>query len=156
VEAPSVHFCGGVEERKGCGSDAAAVLPHAVTPVVAHNVHWCGGAPSAYCCGGVDVHKGGDGEEKKDGDAAAALPHAVAPVRAPSAYCCGGAEEQKMMQRRRGCYVCARGGSRVSAKRGDAGLHNERRLGNGLGNTSKNLRRTTRGAAGRSPGTTVK
>jgi hypothetical protein len=39
-------------------------------------------------------HKGGDGEEEKDGDAAVALPNAVAPVGAPGVYSRGGAEEK--------------------------------------------------------------
>jgi hypothetical protein len=33
VGAPSVHSCGGAEERMGCGGDAAATCTHAVAPV---------------------------------------------------------------------------------------------------------------------------
>ena len=49
---------------------------------------------SAYCCGGAEESKGGDGKEEKDGDATAALPDAEAPVGAPSVHSCGGAEER--------------------------------------------------------------
>ena len=52
-----------------------------------------GGERSAYCFGGAEEFKGGDGKVEKDGDAAAELPHAVASVGAPSVYSCGGADE---------------------------------------------------------------
>jgi hypothetical protein len=42
VEAPSVHSCGGAEERKGCDGDAAATFAYAVAP---------SGAPSAAAAG---------------------------------------------------------------------------------------------------------
>jgi hypothetical protein len=69
---------------------------------------------SVYCSGGAEKSKGDDGEEEMGGVAAAALPHAVAPVEAPSAYSFGGAEERNGF----GCYDCACGGARGSAKRG--------------------------------------
>jgi hypothetical protein len=79
-------------------------------------VNCCGGERSVYCCGGAEESKGGDGEEEKDDDAAAALLHAVAPVGAPSVYL-----REEGMRRQRGCYVCARGGARESAKHGSGG-----------------------------------
>jgi hypothetical protein len=54
--------------------DAAAALPHAVTP---------GGAPSVYSCADAEERKG------YNGDAAATFEHAVAPVGAPSAAAAG-------------------------------------------------------------------
>jgi hypothetical protein len=101
---------------KGCDGEEEEDVDVAA-PVGALSVYCCGGERSAYCYGGAEESKGGGGEEEKDGDAAAALPHAVAPVGAPSVYSCGGAEERGM-RRRRGCYVCARGGDCGSAKRG--------------------------------------
>jgi hypothetical protein len=112
---------GGDGEEEG-DVDAAAALPHAVAPVGAPSVYCCGGERSVYCYGGAEVSKGGGGEEEKDGDAAAAYPQAVAPVRAPRVYSCGSAEERGEMRQRRGCYVCARGGARGSAKRGNGGV----------------------------------
>ena len=100
--------------RCGCYGDAVA-------PVGAPSVYCCGGERNVYRYGGAEESKGGGGEEEKDGDAAAALPRAVAPVEAPSVYSCGGAEEGKGVRRRRGCYVCARGGALWSAKRGGGG-----------------------------------
>jgi hypothetical protein len=35
VGVPSVHSCGGAEERNGCGGDAAATFAHAMAPVKA-------------------------------------------------------------------------------------------------------------------------
>jgi len=75
--------------------NAAAALPHAVAPVGAPSIYFCGGERSVYCYGGAEDSKGGDGEEVKEGDTAAALPQAVAPVGAPSVYSCGGAKERK-------------------------------------------------------------
>ena len=40
--APSLHKCGGAEERKGCDGDAAATYSHAVAPI---------GVPSAAAAG---------------------------------------------------------------------------------------------------------
>jgi hypothetical protein len=62
--AGKTYCCGGAEESKGSGGDAAATVAHAM--------------------------KGGDGEEDKDAGADAALPHALAPMGAPSVHCCGG------------------------------------------------------------------
>ena len=42
MEAPSICSCGGAEEKKGYGFDAAAKFTHAVAPV---------GAPSAVAAG---------------------------------------------------------------------------------------------------------
>jgi hypothetical protein len=35
VEAPIAYWCGGAEERRGCGDDTAAMFTHAVAPVEA-------------------------------------------------------------------------------------------------------------------------
>jgi hypothetical protein len=76
----SVYCYGGAEEFKGGDEekekdgDAAAALPHAVTPA---------GAPGVYSCGGAEERKG------CDGDVAATRAHAVAPLGAPSAAAAG-------------------------------------------------------------------
>ena len=63
VGAPSVYLCGGAEERKGCNGYAAATFANAVVPVGEPSACCCGGERSAYCYGGAEESKGGDGEE---------------------------------------------------------------------------------------------
>jgi hypothetical protein len=84
--AKNVYFCGGAEEftggdgnaaatlahaeKEGDGEeevdvDAAAALPHAVAPVEAPSEYCCGGERSAYCYGGAEESKRGDGEEER-------------------------------------------------------------------------------------------
>jgi hypothetical protein len=95
VAATVAHAVKGGDGKEEGNVNAAAALPHAVAPVGALSVYFCGGERSVYSCVGAEESKGGDGEMEKDSDAAAALPHAVAPVGAPSVYSCGGAEERK-------------------------------------------------------------
>jgi len=103
-----VYCCGGAKEHKGSDGeekkdgDAAAALPHAVAPVGAQNVYWCGGA-----------------EERKgyDGDAAATFAHAVAPVGAPSSAAAGLHGERQDQSKSRHCAEKCRFGKDQSTQR---------------------------------------
>jgi hypothetical protein len=102
------------EEEEDVGT--AAAWPHAVAPVGTTSANCCGGERCAYCYGGAEVPKGGDGE--KEGRRRGCCVAARGGVRGSAQRVFVRPRRRvEGMRRPRGCHVCVRGDARGSAKR---------------------------------------